>query len=400
MKITFLTISFLFLGWYSFGQDSTSFNIESAETYAVEHNQKVRNTQLDVEKSQKKIWETIAIGLPQIKAEGQFQDMIDIPTSVVDATLFNPAAPPGTVMEFRMGQQYSMSGTVSANQLIFDGSYIVGLQFSKFYKKMAETNVEKTTIEVKALVREAYYNVLVAQKNATLVDSILYSTKEIWEQTKVFFDNGFVLKEQIDQLELAYNRMVQNKKSALYQLAIAENLLKLQMGYDLNQDITLTQTLDEVLDEILSNNPALKEFSVENNYGYIMLDQQMQLDQYALKNEKAKYLPSVGAFMSHAQNAYRSEFDFFDTDKSWYPTTVVGVGVTIPITSSGQKIMKVQQAEIQIEQDYNNLEQTEQALKFQEFQLKSSFTNAFEMMQIEEQNVELAQSLYEKSMVS
>jgi len=381
-----------------YAQDSTVFDLKSAEDYSVEHNQKVKNTQLELEKAQKKVWETIAIGLPQVNAEGKFQDMIDIPTSVVDATLFNPLAPPGTIMEFKMGQQYNVSGTITANQLIFDGSYIVGLQFSKFYKKIAQTNIDKTTIEVKELVREAYYNVLVAQKNVGLMDSILISTKEMWEQTKAMFETGFVLKENVDQIELAYNRMVQQKKSAEYQLGIAKNLLKLQMGYDLSKDIELTQSLDEVLDGIIGNNPALKEFSVNENYNYIMLNQQMQLDEYALKNERAKYYPSVGAFLSHSQNAYRSEFDFFDGDKSWYPTTVIGVGVKIPILSSGQRLMKVKQAEIKIEQDYNTLTQTEQALKFQEYQLKTSFTNAYEMMLLEEKNVALAQSLYNNAL--
>lgn len=396
MRITLFITSFLLVNSL-IGQDSTVFDLKNAEKYAIEHNQKIKNTQLELEKAEKKVWETIAIGLPQVNAEGQFQDMIDIPTSVVDATIFNPLAPPGTLMEFQMGQQYNMSGTITANQLIFDGSYIVGLQFSKFYKKIAQTNIDKTTVEVKALVREAYYNVLVAKKNVSLMDSILVSTKEMWEQTKIFYNTGFVLKEKVDQIELAYNRIVQQKKSAEYQLGIAKSLLKLQMGYDISNTITLTETLDDVLNEVISNNPALKEFNVKENFNYIMLNQQMELDEYALKNEKAKYYPSVGAFLSHSQNAYRSEFDFFDADKSWYPTTVIGVGVKIPITSSGQRIMKVKQAEIKIEQDYNNLTQTEQALKFQEYQLKTSFTNAYEMMLLEEQNVQLANSLYQNA---
>ncbi len=394
---TTLFITTLFFINSLIGQDSTVFDLKSTEEYAIEHNQKIKNTQLELEKAEKKVWETIAIGLPQVNAEGQFQNMINIPTTVVDASIFNPLAPPGTLMEFQMGQQYNMSGTITANQLIFDGSYIVGLQFSKFYKKIAQTNINKTTVEVKALVREAYYNVLVAQKNLSLMDSILVSTKQMWEQTKIFYNTGFVLKEKVDQIELAYNRIVQQKKSAEYQLGIAKKLLKLQMGYNLSNTITLTENLDDILKDVINNNPALKEFNVKDNYNYIMLNQQMELDEYALKNEKAKYYPSVGAFLSHSQNAFRNEFDFFDADKSWFPTTVIGVGVKIPITSSGQRIMKVKQAEIKIEQDFNNLTQTEQSLKFQEYQLKTSFTNALEMMLIEEQNVQLANSLYQNA---
>jgi len=379
-----------------YAQDKSTFSIIEAENYSVENNQKIKNVQLDLEASEKKIWETIAIGLPQINAQGNFQHFLDIPVSVVDAQVFNPLAPVGEIVEFKMGQTYSMSGTINVNQLIFDGSYIVGLQFSKFYQKMIVTNVDRTTKEIKMMVREAYYNTLVAQKNVELMDSILASTKTLWNQTKVFFDNGFILQEDLDQLELAYNRIQVNKNNADNQYTIAKNLLKLQMGYKLEDIIELTENLDDIIKNISANNPALKDFSVENNFNYVMLSQQMELDGYALKNEKAKYLPSLGAFLTYSQNAYRNDFDFFQ-DKPWYPTTVWGVGLTIPITSSGQKMMRVQQAEIKLEQDQNNLTEVEQALKFQELQLKVSFTSAYEMMLLEEKNITLAESIYMNS---
>jgi outer membrane protein TolC len=379
-------------------QNKQDFSLVDAEGYAVENNYQIKNVQLDYEASEKKIWETIAIGLPQVNAEGNFQDLIDIPVSVVDATLFNPLAPPGSVMEFQMGQKYSMSATINVNQLIFDGSYIVGLQFSKFYQEMAKTNIDRTITQVKVTVREAYYNTLVAEKNLELIDSIVLSTKLMWDQSKVFYESGFILKEDLDQIEVSYNRIQVSQKNATNQVVIAKNLLKLQMGYDLESEIILNESFDDVLEGILQNNPALKEFSVENNYDYIMMSQQKQLDEYSLKNEKAKYLPSVGAFFSHSQNAFRQEFDFFDGDGAWYPTTVWGVGVQVPILSSGQKLMKVQQAKIKIEQDDNQLTNVENSLKFRELQLKASFMNAYEALELEKKNVELAQSIYNNAL--
>jgi len=388
----------LFVSSLSFGQDKTSFSLADAEAYSVENSQKIKNVELDLTKAEKKIWETTAIGLPQINAEGTFNHFIDIPTSVVDATLFNPLAPPGSVAEFKMGQTYNMTGSISVNQLIFDGSYIVGLQFAKFYKKMAETNINKTTSDTKMMVREAYYNTLVAKKNVVLMDSIQVSTKNLWQQTKVFFDNGFILKEDLDQLELAFNRISVSRSNAENQYNIAKNLLKLQMGYALDKDLELTESLDDILTEINTTNPALKPLSLENNYDYIMVNQKMQLDEFALKNEKAKYLPSVGAFLSHSQNAYRNEFDFFKSGGSWYPTTVWGVGVKVPILSSGQRVMKVQQAKITLEQDKNTLTDLENGLKFKELQLKASFISAYDMMLLEEKNIALAKSIYSNAL--
>lgn len=371
-------------------QDSTAFDLKQAEEFALNNNQSVKNAELDIEISQKKIWETTAIGLPQVSASGDFQQMLQIPTTVIDASLFDPTAPEGSVMEFQMGQEFSLGGNIQANQLLFDGSYIVGLQFAKFYKQMAETNLEKTEIETKIMVRQAYYNVLVAEKNLALLDSILLTTQELWDQTKVMFETGFILEQELNQLELTFNRINANRQNATNQVKVAKNLLKLQMGYDIDQDIELTLNFDDILSSILTENPALQEFNINNNYNYILVNQQMELDQYSLKNEKAAFLPSLGAFYQYGQNSYNSELDF----STWYPTSIWGVSLSVPISSSGQKIVKVQQAQIKLEQDQNNINQLEQSLKFQELQLKANFTNAYQIMLIEDQNVALAQSVY------
>lgn len=370
-----------------------SFTILEAEEYGINNNEKMKNALLDIEAARKKIWETTAIGLPQVNAEGSFQNLVDIPVSVVDATLFNPNAEPGDVMTFQMGQKYSSSLAFNVSQLIFDGSYIIGLQFAKFYGKMAETAMINTRQEVKAMVREAYYNVLVADKNLTLIDSIIVYTQKLWDETKILQENGMIRIEEVSQLELAYNRLVASRYNAFRQTEIARNMLKLQMGMDFETQLSLTTTLDSVLMSIEKANPALQNFDITQNPNYILMEQQCQLDQYALRNEQAQYLPSVGAFFTHSQNAFRNEFNFF-ADEPWYPTTVWGVSVQIPITSSGQKMMQVQQAEIKIEQDQNNLESLERNLEFSELNLKAAFENAYQVMKIEKMNVDLATLIY------
>lgn len=382
----------------AFGQDSTSFTLAQAEEYGVVNNEKVKNALLDIEIARKKVWETTAMGLPQVNIQGQFQQLIDIPVSVVDAQLFNPAAPDGEVLEFRMGQEFSTSATLTASQLIFDGSYIVGLQFSKFFQKMSSTAAENTKQSVKAMVREAYYNVLVARENVALMDSILISTKSLWDKTKIYAESGIIAQEEADQVAIAFNRIQASKASAVRQADVALNLLKLQMGYSFDQPLTLKETLKDILDQIQGKNPLLTEATIKDNANYIMMEQQSELDQFALKNEKAAYLPSVGAFFTHSQNAFRNEFDFFQ-NKPWYPTTIWGVQMTIPVTSSGQKLMRVQQAEIKIDQDQNNLENLERSLEFQSLQLRTSFQTSIELVSLESQNVELARRIYNRAIL-
>ena len=396
MRKTLILVS-LFFAFAANAQDQTTFSLMQAEEYGVNNNEKMKNALLDVEAARKRVWETTAIGLPQISAEGNFQNLIDIPVSVVDASLFNPNAAPGEVMEFQMGQKYSTSLAFNVNQLIFDGSYIVGLKFAKFWMQMNENGVSRSKAEIKSMVREAYYNVLVAEKNVELMDSILLSTEKLEKETRVLFDNGFILKEDADQIVLAVNRIKTSRNTAGRQAEIAKNLLKLQMGYEFSKPLELTEKLDDVLASILADSPVLKSYNAADNNNYQMLNEQKTLNEFSLMNEKAGYYPSLGAFLQHSQNAYRNEFNFFN-DGAWYPTTVWGIGLQIPITSSGMKVMKVQQAEIIIEQDENNITNLERTLEFQQLQLKATFENAREVMEIEKKNVELALFIFNQGL--
>lgn len=391
-----LTITLILAFGTAKTQESTTFSLTEAEDYAINHNEAVKNALLDIEVARKKVWETTAIGLPQVNVEGQYQHLLDIPVSVVDAQLFNPMAEPGEVLEFRMGQEFTSNLSINASQLIFDGSYIVGLQFSRFFQKMSTTAANNTKQDVKAMVREAYYNVLIAQENVEIMDSIAATTESLYNKTKVFAENGMIAQEEADQVLIAFNRISVSKVSAERQLKVAKNLLKLQMGYSFDQLLELTESLSDVLEAMKVNSPLLQGSDIKTNANYVLMDQQRQLDEYSLKNEKAAYLPSVGAFFTHSQNAFRNEFNFFQ-DLPWYPTTIWGISMQIPVTSSGQKIVRVQQAEIKLEQDQNNLTQLEKSLKFQELQLMTSFQTAQEKVELEKTNVDLAQRIYNRS---
>jgi outer membrane protein TolC len=382
---------------FVFTQEPTSFSVTEAEEYAVTHSIKVMNTALDMEIAQKKIWETTAIGLPQVRAEGTFQNLLYIPTTVVDASLFNPSAPPGEVMAFQMGQKYNVSAALNVSQLLFDGSYIIGLQFAKFYKKMSETQVELTKQEVKQLTREAYYQVLVAKKNLELMDSLVPITEEMMRQMKVIKETGMSGSDPVDQMELAYNRLLAARTSAERQVEIATSLLKMQMGYAADQPLEVTVTFDELLREVRAAAASSETPSIQDNSAYVMLEQQQIANTYALKNQKAGYLPSLGAFFTHSQNAYRNQFNFF-ADEEWYPTTIWGISLKVPVTSSGMKIAQVKQAEIKVEQGANSLEHLETNLEFAALRIQLSMQDALETLRLEEANIELSQKLYQNSL--
>ena len=117
------------------GQDSvkTVFSLKEAQDYALVNNKKMINSKLDVIKSKKKIWETTAMGLPQVNTSLSYNYNIDLPVTLMPAKIFNPQAPDGEYMEMKFGTDHNTKFNLQLSQLIFSGQYIVGLQTSKIY---------------------------------------------------------------------------------------------------------------------------------------------------------------------------------------------------------------------------------------------------------------------------
>src|SRR3989338_3463441 len=150
-----------------------AYTLEDAKAYALEHHLDIVNAQRNVDIAQQQIVETRGMGLPQVSISGQFNHFINIPVSVVDATLFSPLAQPGETLEFRMGTDYSTNGTLSVNQLLFNGSYIIGLQAIKHVYRFQESSFLVTKEDVVFNVIQAYQLAAIAKENLAFTDSMV-----------------------------------------------------------------------------------------------------------------------------------------------------------------------------------------------------------------------------------
>lgn len=154
--ILFITLCTNGIIW---SQNEISLSLEEAISYALEHNRNAKNASRDIEAAEKQQWETIAIGLPQINAGISYQNNIKQQVSLIPAEFFG-----GNLGEFEeviFGTKQNAQGFASLNQLIFNGSYIVGLQASRVFLEISKFAKEKTDLEVRQAVIKTYGNVLV-----------------------------------------------------------------------------------------------------------------------------------------------------------------------------------------------------------------------------------------------
>lgn len=371
------------------------FSLQQAIDYALKNNVSKINAELDVEKSKKKIWETTAIGLPHIDGELDYTNFLDIPTTLVPAEFVG--GKPGEFVAFKFGTPENATAKITATQLLFDGTYIVGLKASKVYAELFKKQLTASEIEVKMNVAKAYFVVLVAEDNLKILSKSVENLKKIHFETSELFKNGLVEEIDVDRLALALSNLETQLKNVERQSKLAEGLLKFQIGMDLKEKIILTDSIIAMYSNLPPEITA--EIGFSNRIEYKLVQTQVSLAELNMKRYKMSYLPNLAAFYTHQQNAMRNEFNFFDSDKKWYPTTILGVTLKVPIFASFGKHSQVQQSKIELIQSQNKQKNLEQALTLEGERAKTNYVNAFSQFENQKKNLTLSEKIYNTTVI-
>jgi len=398
-RITIVLI-FSILSIHVYGQKTYVLDLKKAIELAKQENRNILNAKADVAIAKKKVWETTAIGLPQITTNAKFQNMLDIPVTLMPEKIFNPNAGPDDYIPMKFGQDYSANFDFSASQLLFSGEYIVGLQASKTYKELSYKAALKSENDVVELVTKSYYAVLFAYMNEKVLKNTQKDIQKTYDELKKTYEVGMVDETDVSQLELNLLTVNNSIASVHRQIKVAEQILKFQIGIDVNDSIYLTDSLSYIFNNT-SLSPILKQdFDINKNIEYQMLQTQKHITNLSLKREKSLFLPTLSAFYAHSVSGQTNNFDdYFNGNQKYYQSNIIGAGLRWDIFNSGSKIVKVQQAKLEVDKMKNQEYILEQSLQFQVNQSRTQLKNAYDTYIKEEKNTKLAEKIYKRSLI-
>ena len=377
----------------AFAQESIqTFSMKAAIQYALTHSPSLQNTYLDYQIARQKIAEVRSAGLPQINSTTTLRYFVEIPTSLVPGEFFG--APRGTFIPIRFGVPYNLEIGVTGTQLLFDGTYFVGLSAARAVKELTYRAYQRSRIETITAVSKAYLTVLITQERLRLLKENLDQLQTTLRQTKGLYEAGFAEKLDYQRLEVAYNNLQTEYNKAAELTALAYLTLKLQMGYPLDQPIALTDTLPE-LPLLLPDSLSLQNFDPAQRLEYQILLAQRRALELNLRRYQVAYLPSLVFISSLATQAQRNEFDFFDTKKRWFPIAFIGFQLQVPLFDGLRKASQVSQARLELLKNQNDLYQLRQALTLEAQNARIQLLNALQNLAIQKRNLELAQTVLE-----
>ncbi|SZD71852.1 Outer membrane protein oprM precursor [Candidatus Ornithobacterium hominis] len=384
-----LKIVFLLIFSVHFAQEKPlRFSLQEAIDYTLTHNYDLLIAANNIEKAQKKIWENTAIGLPQINGNVDYNYNINRPLIFL-----------GDTLKFEAGQQKTLSANVQASQLLFSGSYLVGLQSAKAFKQISVMSKEKAESELKQAVINAYAAVIIAGENLKILEKNVKTGEKNLHDIKEIYKAGLGEEQAVDQMSYNLLSLKSAKDYATRQKENALNSLKFIMGLNQNKAAVLTTSLEEIIQEDLIEIHENKDFNLKNHIDYRLAKHQVTLNELQVKHQKSMALPTLSTFLQHSHNWSTNDASLFNKFENHYPSTIWGLRLEVPIFSSLQRRAKTQQAKIELENAEIERIKTEQKLIQEVKNAYLNYENALERYQINRQRVELTRKIFGKEQI-
>ena len=375
-------------------KQSYSYSLNEAIEYALTNNYSAINAARDIDAAKKKKWETTTIGLPQINAAVGYQNNIELQKSLIPAEFFG--GQPGEFAEVAFGTKQNMSASTTVSQLIFNGSYLVGLQSAKVYLQISENAKIKTNQEIREMVINAYGNVLLAEESIAILEKNKANLEKTLNETNQIFKNGLIEEENVEQLQITLATIKSAQENVKRQKTIATNMLKLVLGIAMENDLTLTDKLNTLAQNNIDLGLTQATFLVENAIDYKIQDNLVESKKLLVLLEKSNALPTLAAAYNLGYNAFGNQFQFFNSNQRWLNYSNVGLNLNIPIFSSLGRTAKTQQAKIALEQSKTKMLQVEQTLKLQFEKAKSDYEYSLEQLNTTKSSLTLAERIENK----
>lgn len=384
--------------------ESGSFTLEECIDYAMQHNANAKNERLNISIAKAQIGETVAQGLPQINGAGEINANVEIPVQFLPGSFLGTPEIEYAPVQFGVPFQGNMS--ISASQLLFDGSYFVGLQAAKVYRQLAEKGVRRAEIDVAEGVSLAYFGAIVAKERLDLLKTNLQRLDSLHRETQAMYQNGFAEAIDVQRIKVNLNNVRTQYENVQRSLAVNLNALKFQMGMRLDRDIQLKQRINDfsIQHEELSDDG----FTYGDRVEYQELQVSRALSKLDMKNIQSQYLPRLnavgnvgwiagkptfGGLFQPTQNIVDSEGRVMQAH-TWNRFMAVGVRMELPIFDGLLKANRIKRARLELEQVENQFQNLENSIDLEINQAYTNLQNSRQNLAAQQENMELAQEVF------
>lgn len=332
----------IFCPVFAFSQNKSDSLLEKASLsdciqYALKNQPLIRQSLIDEEITETTIKSKLADWYPQIGLNYVIQHFLELPTS------FFPDAN-GVKRPVKIGVKNTSNIQLGVNQAIFNPDLLLANRTVKDVRKEVQQTTTSNKINVIVEVSKAYYDLLLTQQQVKVLDENILRLERSLKDAFNQYEGGIVDKIDYKRAQIALNNTKADRKRTQELIQSKYANLKQLMGYPAGTDFSVIYDSLQMEKEVYTDTSQKVQYNnrIENQ----LLQTRQSLLQANLKYYKWSYLPTVSANGNYTPN-FQNE-NFANLYKATYPTSFIGLQLSIPIFQGNKRNYNIRNAYLQL----------------------------------------------------
>ncbi len=348
------------------GVDPQILPLDEAIATALERNREVREARLQVEQAAGQVTEAWGEIFPRIDLNASWTRNISPPVSFLPAIFFDPDRDPDDLVPVAFGLDNAWNSNLSLEQPLFQARAFVGVGAASRFEALQDEQLRGRIHDVVTAVRRDYYDLLLAEEQARLIDRSVRRVVESLEETRALERAGLVSDYDVLRLEVELANLEPQLRRAANQALRTERELVSRLDLPEGTRLRVMGSLAEMdLDDPSANTPANEALLRMNG---VQLPEEpgpaivggllerarissspiqqaglnRELRHAELRASQADLLPTVSLFGNYQIQAQQDGGPSFFGGQRGYGR-LVGVQVTVPLFSGRQRLARIDQ---------------------------------------------------------
>ena len=375
-----------------------TYSLYDCLDYALKNNHTIKKNELDKEKAGYARQEARGGLLPQVNGSANLNDnlkkakfiMPNFMNSMLPPNMRDPHA--SEYMTIEMGMQYNANVGVSLNQQLLNFSLFNAQNIAKTAETLAALGVESSEEDVISQTAGLYYAVQSTEYAASEMDKSIDLVKKMLKTMEVNLSNGLVKKVDLDRLKVTLTNLITQRSAIQNGANVQKNLLKLQMGLDVNKPIEITP-IDLSYFETQAANEINTPFALTSQTPYRMLTEKQNMVKLQQKSALYENLPTLSLTFNYQYNGSSEKF-FKGPTNYWYPTSLIGLSLRIPIFDGLSRPAKMKETSLELKKVNEDMTVLEQSLTMAFLNAKMKIEDSRKTIHLQKENLQLAENVY------
>lgn len=358
----------------------------------ISNNLSLRNSRIDMMKSQTALTESRSRLLPTFAANVQAVDYLMKPANVTTGTLLGTDFPDDPTWQAIHSMQYAVTAGIQFGVPLYNQTILEGVKVAKTVKNLSNLSYEKAVEDLTVQIANVYYLAQASLEQQRLLDENIERMQALCDITRELYNGGVVLEIDLTRAEINLKNLVTQKDQCVTLHEQQLNMMRFLLDLPPEEAIAVQPMPDEVA---LSPTGGIDETLPELQ----LLTARQELIERQIKAVRSGYIPTITFGGQLGAVGYQEKVrHFFHTNNAthnWFGNTYIALSINIPIFDGRDKRLKVRQYKY----DY---QQAQTALDLQQKKLDKDYDDAsimlsynLEVLRTQQDNYSQAESVYE-----